>query len=580
MTAPTIQQRLPIETSLTDGSQATSIQPDARMLIAVRVVVVTSLLMAALLIQFTVKEFLPINYLYLTTGLTYGLTILYVAVGKLFQGRTINLAIQIAGDLVIETLLIYFTGGLDSPFSFLYLVSIITAATLLYRRGGFFAASGAVILYGGLGDLLLYKVISAPQQAWIPTTPDWSFSRLYLNMATNFAGFYATALLTSYLSEKLRRTYEELDANRRNLAQLQALNQNVVESIPSGVITMTPTATITFINPAGSEILQRKPSEVVGVHISEVGFFSSADWERILATLGQENLVRGEKDGVPIGSEFRSLGYAITPLKRIEGGSYGFSLIFQDFTEVKKMEAQLRLKDRMAVVGELSAGIAHEIRNPLAAIAGSVQVLKESTALSPQEQRLMSIILKESDRLNKSIADFLRFVKPQDQRPADFDIAASLGETLDLLSHSSELNANHEIRRVIRPPSFILFGDPDQIRQVFWNIARNAVQAMPNGGILMVTTTLSGGFYRIHFTDNGQGFSEADQRRLFQPFRTNFPTGTGLGMAISYRIIQAHAGRIDVESREGFGATITISLPLVQPKVAANEPPTAIAQRY
>jgi two-component system sensor histidine kinase PilS (NtrC family) len=550
------------------------------MLIAVRVVVVTSLLMAALLIQFTVKEFLPINYLYLTTGLTYGLTILYVAAGKLIRGRTINLAIQIAGDLAIETLLIYFTGGLDSPFSFLYLVSIITAATLLYRRGGFIAASGAVILYGGLGDLLLYKVISAPPQAWIPTTPDWNFSRLYLNMATNFAGFYATALLTSYLSEKLRRTYEELDANRRNLAQLQALNQNVVESIPSGVITLTPTAIISFINPAGSQILQRQPAEVVGVHVSEVGFFSADDWERILTALATEKLVRGEKDGVPIGTEFRSLGYAITPLKRIEGGSYGFSLIFQDFTEVKKMEAQLRLKDRMAVVGELSAGIAHEIRNPLAAIAGSVQVLKESTALSPQEQRLMSIILKESDRLNKSIADFLRFVKPQDKRPADFDIAASLGETLDLLSHSPELGAHHEIRRLIKPASVILFGDPDQIRQVFWNIARNAVQAMPDGGVLMVTTSLSGDYYRIHFSDNGKGFSDADQRRLFQPFRTNFPTGTGLGMAISYRIIQEHAGRIDVESRQGFGATITISLPLVQPNTASNEPPAAIARRY
>jgi two-component system sensor histidine kinase PilS (NtrC family) len=565
---------------MTDRPRSRSIQPDARMLIAVRVVVVTSLLMAALLIQFTVKEFLPINYLYLTTGVTYALTLLYVAVGKLFRGRTFNLAIQIAGDLVIETLLIYFTGGLDSPFSFLYLVSIITAATLLYRRGGFIAASGAVILYGGLGDLLLYKVIAAPPQAWIPVTPDWNFSRLYLNMATNFAGFYATALLTSYLSEKLRQTYEELDANRRNLAQLQALNQNVVESIPSGVITLTPTATISFINPAGCQILQRKPSEVVGAHVSEVGFFSAADWERILTALSIEKLVRGEKDGVPIGLEFRSLGYAITPLKRLEGGSYGFSLIFQDFTEVKKMEAQLRLKDRMAVVGELSAGIAHEIRNPLAAIAGSVQVLKESTALSPQEQRLMSIILKESDRLNKSIADFLRFLKPQDKRPSDFDIAASLEETLDLLSHSAELSADHEIRRVIRPSSFTLFGDPDQIRQVFWNISRNAVQAMPNGGILMVTTTVSGGYYQIRFSDNGQGFSEADQRRLFQPFRTNFPTGTGLGMAISYGIIQAHAGRIDVESRQGFGATITISLPLVQPTLAANEPPTAIARRY
>src|SRR6266550_6548400 len=196
---------------------------DARMLIAIRVVVVTTLVLAALIIQYTVREFLPINYLYTTAGVTYALTLFYIVVGQLGVSRKVNLAIQTAGDLVVETLLVYFTGALDSPFSFLYLVSIITASTLLYRRGGLLAASGAVILYGVLGDLIYYNVIPLPQQSWIvPTT--WTTSRLYLNMATNFAGFYATAFLTSYLSEKLQKTFQELDANRQNLAELRALN--------------------------------------------------------------------------------------------------------------------------------------------------------------------------------------------------------------------------------------------------------------------------------------------------------------------------------------------------------------------
>ncbi len=228
---------------------------------------------------------------------------------------------------------------------------------------------------------------------------------------------------------------------------------------------------------------------------------------------------------------------------------------------MKKLEAELRLKDRMAAVGELSAGIAHEIRNPLAAIAGSVQVLKKSEALSPQEQRLMSIILKESERLNKSIADFLRFVRPQDKRTTEFDIAASLSETLDLLANSPELRPDHHIERQISPASFTLVGDADQIRQVFWNLARNAVQAMPHGGLLRVSTEVGADAYRICFTDSGRGMSEVDQRRLFQPFRTNFPSGTGLGMAISYRIVQAHGGDIDVASRPGIGTMITVSLP-------------------
>jgi len=531
---------------------------DARMLIAIRVVVVTTLLLAALIIQYTVRELLPINYLYTTAAVTYGLTLFYIGIAQI-ASRKVNLIIQIAGDLVVETVLVYFTGGLDSPFSFLYLVSIITASMLLYRRGGVLSASGAVILYGVLGDLMSYKLIPFPEQSWFVPT-EWTSSRLYLNMATNFAGFYATALLTSYLSEKLQKTSIELDANRQNLAELRALNQNVVESIPSGLITLSPDGVATFINPAGCFILRRDAQEIVGRPIAQLGFYADGEWEEFRGTLSGGAVIRREND-VLIGDEMRTIGFAVTPLNTIEGTAAGYTLIFQDLTEMKTLEAELRLKDRMAAVGELSAGIAHEIRNPLAAIAGSVQVLKKSAALNPQEQRLMSIILKESERLNKSIADFLRFVKPQEKRPAEFDIAASLAETLDLLRNSAEVTAAIRVEDEIVPPSYTIVGDSDQIRQVFWNIARNALQAMPNGGTLRVTTSAAPDHYNITFTDSGRGMNEADQRRLFQPFRTNFPTGTGLGMAISYRIVQEHGGRIEVSSHEGAGTSITVSLP-------------------
>ncbi|HEV2720271.1 MAG TPA: ATP-binding protein [Thermoanaerobaculia bacterium] len=533
---------------------------DARMLIAVRVVVVTTLLLGALIIQFTVRELLPINYVYTTAAVTYVLTLLYIVVGQLNGSRSINLGIQIGGDLLIETFLVYFTGGLDSPFSFLYLVSIITAAMLLYRRGGLLAASGAVILYGALGDLMYYGVLRQPAQSWFVPTP-WTSSRLYLNMATNFAGFYATALLTSYLSEKLQRTFAELDVNRHRLAELRALNENVVESIPSGLITLSPTGVVTFANPAAALILLRDAHVLVGCHVSELGFFSEAEWRVVHESMGTAPVMRMEKDLRAGDDEVHTIGWAVTPLNTLEGAASGYTLIFQDLSEMKKLEAELRLKDRMAVVGELSAGIAHEIRNPLAAIAGSVQVLKKSEALTAQEQRLMSIILRESERLNKSIADFLRFVRPQEKRPAEFDIAASLAETLDLLANSPELSPEHKIERQIAPPSYTIVGDGDQIRQVFWNIARNAVQAMPRGGRLRVATEVGDGEYNIVFADSGRGMSDSDQRRLFQPFRTSFPAGTGLGMAISYRIVQEHGGRIDVRSREGRGTMITVSLP-------------------
>jgi two-component system sensor histidine kinase PilS (NtrC family) len=543
---------------------------DTRMLIAVRVVVVTTLLLAALIIQYTARAILPLNYLYTTAGITYVLTLLYIVLGHTVASRKVNLMIQTGGDLLVETLLVYFTGGLDSPFSFLYLVSIITASMLLYRRGGLLAASAAAILYGVLVDLMYYDVLPMPEQSlFLPIA--WSASRLYYNMAANFSGFYATALLTSYLSEQLQRTSLELDANRQNLAELRALNQNVVESIPSGLITVSSFGTASFVNPAGAHILQADPSMILGRHITELGFFTYEEWNTAREDLGTGNVVRREIDEVTVGGVRHSIGFAVSPLSSLDGNAIGYTLIFQDLTEMKKLEAELRLKDRMAAVGELSAGIAHEIRNPLAAIAGSVQVLKGSKSLTAQEQRLMSIVLKESERLNKSISDFLRFVRPQEKRAVAFDVAASLSETLDLLQNSPELRADHELRREIHPASFQLTGDADQIRQVFWNIARNAVQAMPHGGILNVHTVITADAYHIIFSDSGRGMSGQDLQRLFQPFRTNFPSGTGLGMAISYRIIQEHGGKIDVTSHEGEGTSISVSLPAAAPTLLRGE---------
>jgi two-component system sensor histidine kinase PilS (NtrC family) len=534
-------------------------QTTPRTLIAVRVVVVTTLLVAALIIQFTAVTLFPIGYIYRIAGAAYLMTLGYIVLERWPGSRTLKISIQLAGDLLLETALVYFTGGWDSPFSSLYLVTIITASMMLYRRGGLMAASGAAILYGGLTDLMFYRVLPLPLSGFL-SDPYPTASRLYLTIGMNLVGFYATALLTSYISEKLKKTYEELDVNRQNLAELQALSRNVIESVPSGLITLTPAGVITFINPAGSDILRIPAQTITGEHLSDIGLFWKDEWNELRDSIGTNRVVRGETTFVR-GGEIRSIGYAMTPLSRLGGTSYGLTLIFQDLTEMKKLEAQLRMKDRMAAIGELSAGIAHEIRNPLAAIAGSVQVLKGSRNLNPQEERLMSIILKESDRLNVTIADFLSFVRPQERNPVEFDIAASLSETLDLLSNSSELTEQHRIEREVDPPSYQIVGDANQIRQVFWNIARNAIQAMAGGGVLRVTTHLDSESYRICFADDGRGMSEEDIRRLFQPFRTNSPTGTGLGMAISYRIVQEHGGRIAVDSTEGRGTTISVSLP-------------------
>jgi two-component system sensor histidine kinase PilS (NtrC family) len=534
---------------------------DARTLIAVRVVVVTTLLLASLIIQFTVRELLPINYIYLTAGLAYALTLGYIGVGQVIPSRRVNLMVQIAGDLIVETLLVYFTGGLNSPFSFLYLVSIITASMLLFRRGGLLAASGSAILYGVLCDLMYFNIVPLPQQTFLPMTT-WTSSRVYFNIATNLAGFYATALLTSYISEKLQKTSEELNANRQNLAELRALNQNVVESIPSGLVTLSNYGTATFVNPAACQILQTSTATLLGHHITDLNFFTIDEWNEARERLGAGAVVRNERDFI-LGGITRSIGYAATSLSTLEGKPAGYTLIFQDLTDMKKLESELRLKDRMAAVGELSAGIAHEIRNPLAAIAGSVQVLKNSSSLSTQEQRLMSIVLKESERLNKSIADFLRFVRPQEKMSVQFDVAASLSETLELFANSSELRDDHKIERDIEPPSFNLVGDADQIRQVFWNLARNAVQAMPNGGAVRIRTRAEGlELVRVTVTDQGVGIAPEDVDKIFKLYYTSKPGGSGIGLSVVYRIVQLHDGSVEAKSQVGKGTALIVRLPV------------------
>jgi two-component system sensor histidine kinase PilS (NtrC family) len=235
--------------------------------------------------------------------------------------------------------------------------------------------------------------------------------------------------------------------------------------------------------------------------------------------------------------------------------------VFQDLTEVKKLERQARFNEQLAAVGELAAGIAHEIRNPLASISGSVQVLSHDLSVGSAERRLMEIIVSESNRLSKILEEFLRFVRPQERRVAVFDVAGNIQEVLDLFRLSDEVSDAHHIEADVRPAASPLSGDRDQIRQIIYNVAKNAVRAMPEGGTLTVEGREDGAWYSIKFRDTGRGMSGEELARVFTPFSTAFDGGTGLGMAIVRRIVEDHGGAIDVESTPGEGTTVTILLP-------------------
>jgi two-component system sensor histidine kinase PilS (NtrC family) len=495
-------------------------------------------------------------------GFTCGATLLYITLLRVLRNRPeVQAYIQFFGDLILVTGMVYFLGGIESPFSLLYLVVIAVASTLLRREAGLTVASVANVLYVAL---LLYLFNQANQH---------SVFRVSYNLAVHCVGFYAVALLTSYLARSARRAEEELVEKSGHLADLQVRHRDIVQSINSGLITTDLNGVVTLVNQSGLTILGRPEEELVGRPIQESGLFSSRQWGELTAASEQRGRLRSEveidRDG---GAAF--IGFSISQLNEANGRHGGYIVIFQDLTHWRKLREELRLKDRMAAVGEMAAGLAHEIGNPLAAISGSVQMLAGAQTNEAAQRRLVEILLKESQRLDRTIKGFLRFARPKDRSSIPFDIGRLLAENFELLQNSEEVSSRHTLEIELDPPSAHLLGDPDQVSQIFWNLARNSLRAMPEGGTLRVVGALGENIYLFQMIDTGRGMSEEQRANLFHPFRSFFDGGTGIGMAIVYRIVQDHGGRLHVDSRPGGGTTITVELPRDEAAAvrAASEP--------
>jgi two-component system sensor histidine kinase PilS (NtrC family) len=453
-------------------------------------------------------------------------------------------------------LLVYSTGGPDSVFAFLYLVVIGTAGFLLHRMGAVLTASIAAVLYGSTVELVAFGVLPVPPFAALS---EWSGPRVRYNLAITVVGFFGVAVMVAYLSEKLHSAREELARRQKALARLQHLYGNVIGSMSSGLLTTDSRQRVTFLNSPGAEMLGLDPAAITGRFLNELKLPFPHDLGSIRRRARGREPYRAETEfehrGVP-----RVLGYSLRVLEGAEGDE-GTLILFQDLTEVKKLERRLRFNEQLAAVGELAAGIAHEIRNPLASISGSVQVLSNELSVGSTERRLMEIIVSESNRLSGILEEFLRFVRPQERRLANFDVANTISEVMEIFRLSDEVSDAHAIELDVAPSSSWLSGDPDQIRQIVYNMAKNAVRAMDAGGRLTISGREEDGWYVIRFTDTGRGMSPDEQARLFTPFSTAFDGGTGLGMAIVRRIVEDHGGTIDVESRPGEGTTVSIQLP-------------------
>jgi len=534
-----------------------------------RVAVTATLMISAFGIELLFAPSESLILFYVLCGVMFALVLGYALVYPFLRNSSWFLAAQILGDLVGVTGFVYLTGGVASPMSFLYFVPIITASVLLMRRGGMASAACASTLYMGLA---LSNALG-----WLPPYPrtvrldvELDSRHVMYSILNHLVGFFLAAIFASYLSEKLLQTDRALAEKQSDLDELKALNENIVESINSGLVTTDLGACVTFVNPGAGEILGTRRADMVGRAAAEVFGMSPAFIDKVQRILDRERRFRFEKPfRAPDGRE-RFLGMAVSILRDRSHRALGYIFIFQDLTEINALERQVRLKERMAALGEMAAGMAHELRNPLASISGSVQVLKQELRPDGEQLELMDIILRESQRLDQTIRDFLTFAKPGRFTSEDADIVALLQSSVKLLRNSRELRANHEIRIESSRPEIRCGLDVNRMKQVFWNLATNALKAMPDGGTLTLRVSDDESGVTIAFCDEGIGMTEEDMERYFQPFRGAFVEGTGLGAAIVYRIVEEHGGAVTLASRPGEGTEVSLTLPAKGP-VAADD---------
>jgi PAS domain S-box-containing protein len=347
------------------------------------------------------------------------------------------------------------------------------------------------------------------------------------------------------------------------MADLRELNQVIVNSIQSGLMTTDREGRVLYVNSFGAAILGRPGSGLRGSPLREVFGTPLLGAAELRARAASRALSRLEVAYVQPSGQTLDLGVSVTPLAPGESAQGGYLVTFQDLTEIRRLEEEVRTKEKLAAVGEMAAQLAHEIRNPLGSIRGSAQVLMAEPAFGGEQGRLLAIISRESKRLSDTLNRFLYQARPPSRPPGPVDLGPVVESAVTLLRSGGELGPDHVLSFEADAGPLVCLADPDQISQVFWNLVRNALEAMPGGGRLDVTLRRHEGDVVLSVRDEGRGILRDEQRRIFEPFRSATPMGTGLGLAIVFRIVRAHGGDISVHSAENAGTQIDVRLPLV-----------------
>lgn len=455
--------------------------------------------------------------------------------------------LQLAIDAISCVSLIFLTGGIESWFSFIMLLIVIGSVITVNRKAGYITATICGILYGLLTDLQFYRLIPVPYD---PSTMEKDF--LY-NIFSLISGLYLTAYLTGYLSSRLERTSKKLEEKDSNLKDLTFFHEELIESLPSGLLTTDLSGSILIFNRAAEHITGVPRTAAIGNNLTTVFPFVTHP----IKTL------RGEGT-ITVHDTRRTIGLTLSQSTDSSGQETGYICIFQDITELKRLEVELKHKETLAAIGELSANMAHEIRNPLASLKGSIEILKEGTLTKAHGEKLMNIALSEMDRLNTIITDFLTYSRPKPPEFLSFDLHTMLDEIIQL-TRNAVMNADNISITKDFGGHYEIIGDRQKLRQVFLNLTMNAIESMPRGGSLAIRTRRVHNTVAVSFRDSGIGIPPENLKDIFYPFFTTKERGTGLGLSIAYRIIEEHRGKITVNSIPGTGTTFEVTIPVSQP---------------
>lgn len=486
--------------------------------------------------------------------------------------------LQYLFDIAAVTALIYISGGVGSHFSFLYTLVIISAALLLYRRGSILVASACSLVYGFLLDLQYFGWISPLK---IATAPEYArdSETYFFTILTNITGFYLVAILAGTLAAELQKSSRQVKEHERDLRKLLSLHQSIVQSMPSGLLTIDAKGKVAFLNIVGYEVLGLKGVSLEGRSVSE-----------IFPAMGFEHTGEGPNPGhdphafrmetvykLPSGEEIH-LGYCISVLQTRDGEPLGWIVNFRDITKLKAIEEDMQRNERLVFAGRIASEIAHEIKNPLAAMSGAVQMLQGEVKQNPFQVKLMGIVEREIGRINELVTDFLWLAKgsPKSSNTQKVPVCAAIQDILSLLKTEKQVSESHILKTDFSASPEIAI-DPHHLRQIIWNLFTNALEAMPEGGQLCTSVSVpeenGHGEVRIDITDTGSGMPEGVCRRIFDPFYTTKANGTGLGLSIVYQLVERAGGRIEAHPDTlGTGTTFSVFFPPADNFSLAKQP--------